>query len=995
MSESDANEATPPAAAHRPTSPPGENAEDRPAYSSRLFKVWLEYLGKFHPQVAIDPILQNAGMTRFEVEDPGHWFNQRQVDRFYALVRQETADPQVAREAGRYLALSDTIGPARQLTLGLLNLKSVYTLMTSLSAIITRSAEVSTRSLGPNAVEIINTIRTGFTEKPYQCENRLGIYESIGKLFSDHYAEVKHSECLHHGGACCRYQVSWQPSPWTAWKRWRNWALVLGAVLLIATLPVMVWRDWLTLVLGWSALTSAIAFMSEHLRAREHAATIRTQGETASDHITAMNLHYNNALMVQEIGQITATLHNESQLLDAAAKIMRDRSEYDRGLFMLADCDTQRLHYAAGFGYDDATRGLLERTDFHLDRPESRGIFVKAFREKQPFLIQDMDDIVHDFSERSQALARQLAGKSLICVPMAYEEEKLGILAIDNTCSERALTQSDVSLLMGISSQLAVGIINIRAFRQLKHSEIKYRDLVENANSLILRIDPAGQIIFCNKFAKHLLGYHREEISGRAIAEVLAPDVPGDRDWHAMLARIAATGITAPPVEETVYRLGDGQRIWVAWTFQPILSETGTLKQVLCIGNDITQLMQTREEKTELESQLLRAQKMEALGTLAGGVAHDLNNVLAGLINYPELMLMRMPADSPLRRYVLAIQRSGENAAAIVQDLLTLARRNVAQPEVVNLNLIVADYLSSTGYQRLTQDNPDAVMVPCLEKDLANIQGMAVHLSKTVMNLATNAVEALEGEPGEVVIATANRQLDAAVAGYEHIPAGDYVILSVSDTGCGIAEDDIHRIFEPFFTKKQMGRSGTGLGMAVVWGAVKDHGALIDIRSIPGQGTTFDIYFPTTATPVQTIEEASAVSYGGCNETILVVDDVTTQRDIANEILTDLGYTVATVGSGEAAVEYVRNNPVDLLVLDMIMASGIDGLETYKQVLGHRPGQKAIIISGYSKNEKVREALRLGVGTYVKKPYSMELLGKAVRRELDRDPPPARHDVSR
>ena len=450
---------------------------------------------------------------------------------------------------------------------------------------------------------------------------------------------------------------------------------------------------------------------------------------------------------------------------------------------------------------------------------------------------------------------------------------------------------------------------------------------------------------------------------------------------------MAADGNSTPLVEETVYRLGSDRRIWVAWTFQPVIAEDGLLKEVLCIGNDISQLIQTRGEKAELERQLLRAQKMEALGTLAGGVAHDLNNVLAGLINYPELMLMQMPADSPWRRHVEGIKKSGEKAAAIVQDLLTLARRNVVNKEIVNLNAIVTEYLESTGYERLQQNHPGARIVARLEKDLVNINGAPIHLSKALMNLVTNAVEALDGRPGRILVSTANRRLAKDLAGYEAVPHGDYVVLSVSDTGCGIAETDLHRIFEPFFTKKQMGRSGTGLGMAVVWGAVKDHGGRIDIHSTPGQGTCFDIYFTPTADRAVRIPDAPAAIHLGRGETILVVDDVPIQCEIAKEILTGLGYAVETVPSGEAALDYVRTKPVDLLVIDMIMGTGIDGLETYRRVIAHQPGQRAIITSGYSENEKVHQALDLGVGAYVKKPYTMDALGQAVRKELDRVEP--------
>jgi len=957
---------------------------DHPAYNSRLIKVYLEYLERNTSVASIDAILKNAGMTFFEVDDPGHWFTQKQVDDFYDQVIAATRDPDIAHKVGRYVATSIAIGLPRQLTLGLLSLKAVYTLIGPLSNILTRSSEVKTKVLGPTSVEIVNTVKPGFTEKPYQCENRLGIYESIGKLFSEKYTEVTHPECIHRGDAQCRYEVKWPSSSWMTWRRRRNWFFMLGILALFPGISVLTVVNWKELIFAWLAISGLIAFYSEHLRAKEYAATIRTQAETARGHIRALDLRYNNALMIKEIGQATSTLHNENKMVEAAAKSIETRSEYDRGIIMMADSNGHHLCYTAGFGYDDDTRKQLKETAFNLDRPDSKGIFVKAFREKKPFLIQNMDEIIDAFSERSKKMAKSLAGNSMICVPIAYEDQGLGIIAIDNSNTERPLTQSDVSLLMGVGSQLAVGLVNTRAYVQLQASEKKYRDLVENAHSIILRIDPNGHIIFFNKFAQKLFGFTESQTYGRLISEVLSPTSPGAQNWIDTLAEAPLPDSDIPMVEETSYALENGRTIWIAWTYRPIFSTDGKLIEILCIGNDITQLKQTIEENAKLEIQLIRAQKMEALGTLAGGVAHDLNNVLAGVINYPELMLMRLPEDSPLRRYATSIQKSGERAAAIVQDLLTLARRNVVQVEVIDLNAVVADYIGSPEFDRLRLNHPLAKVASRLNEHSSGILGSPVQLSKAVMNLVNNAVEALEGKPGEVTVITENCHLANPLDAYEHIPAGDYVRLTVADTGCGMATDDLRRIFEPFFSRKKMGRSGTGLGMAVVWGTIKDHGGLIDIHSTPGRGTRFDIYFPPTTKVEKKAEVTPVAVYRGKGEKILVVDDEETQREIAHEILTDLGYDIKSVPSGEAAIETLRDQPVDLVVLDMIMASGMDGLDTYRQIVHRWPGQRAIIASGFSDNQKVHTAMKLGVGQYVKKPYNREALGKAVRQELDR-----------
>jgi CheY-like chemotaxis protein len=331
----------------------------------------------------------------------------------------------------------------------------------------------------------------------------------------------------------------------------------------------------------------------------------------------------------------------------------------------------------------------------------------------------------------------------------------------------------------------------------------------------------------------------------------------------------------------------------------------------------------------------------------------------------------------------LAWTRRWAKAAAIVQDLLTLARRAVTNMEVLNLNAVITEYLGSPELEKLKSYHPGVEIQARLAQDLLNIRGSAVHLKKTVMNLVSNAAEALP-DGGRVQVSTACRYLDRPLQGYSTIQEGDYVVLRVKDNGTGISPEDLGRIFEPFYTKKKMGRSGTGLGLAVVWGTVEDHHGYINLASTQGKGAVIEIYLPVCREALAPQElPAPAAAYMGHGELILVVDDVPTQREIAAAMLNQLGYRVAMAENGEAAVTFLQNQPVDLLILDMVMDPGMDGLETYKRVYALRPGQTAIIVSGYSETDRVKTAQALGAGEYVRKPYSLEKLGLAVRRELD------------
>lgn len=400
--------------------------------------------------------------------------------------------------------------------------------------------------------------------------------------------------------------------------------------------------------------------------------------------------------------------------------------------------------------------------------------------------------------------------------------------------------------------------------------------------------------------------------------------------------------------------------------------------------DEIEDRIRSEKERLQLESKLNRAQKMEAIGTLAGGVAHDLNNILSGIVSYPELILMDLPREDPLRSPILTIKSSGEKAVAIVQDLLTLARRGVSTQEPVDLNVLVRDFIRSPECEKILYDHPDVTIERCLSGDLGPMVGSRVHLFKTIMNLVSNAAEAMPGG-GPVTIVTANQYIDTTIRGYDDVKEGEYLKLSVGDAGVGIPSGDLERIFEPFFTRKEMGRSGTGLGMAVVWGTVKDHAGYIDVESALNQGTTFTLYFPMTRSATAKLADSiSMEDYMGKGETVLVVDDVPEQRDIAARMLKRLGYKVETVPSGEAAVTHIRKQSVDIVLLDMIMPQGMDGLETYREILDIHPEQKVVIASGFSETDRVTEAQRLGAGPYVKKPYSIEKIGLAIRNELDR-----------
>jgi len=525
-----------------------------------------------------------------------------------------------------------------------------------------------------------------------------------------------------------------------------------------------------------------------------------------------------------------------------------------------------------------------------------------------------------------------------------------------------------------------------RSEKALYQSEQKYRLLAENIQDVIWMMDMDLKLTYVSPSIKQMLGWDSSEYLELELKEMMKQDsltkVFDEYNIQCNLNQDNENYRESCSMELELHHK-DGSTVWAEVTASFIIGKDEQPWGVLGIAHNITERLKSEEEKRELQESLSRSRKMEALGTLAGGVAHDLNNVLSGVVSYPDLLLLDLPKNSALREPVEMIRESGKKAAAIVNDLLTLARRGVHTLDVLNLNNLIEEYLNSPEYKRLKSFHSSIEVETQLDSNLLNIEGSPIHLSKTIMNLVSNSAEAISGQ-GKITIKTENRYFDRNI-NRNGFKKGDYVILKVSDSGAGIPAEDLQRIFEPFFTKKKMGHSGTGLGMAVVWGTVEDHKGFIDVKSVEGRGTQITIVLPATRKGLlNSMPSIPLDEYNGNGETLLVVDDSKDQRHIAKKIIEQLGYNVESTESGEQAVELLKSKKVDLLVLDMIMDPGIDGLETYKQIKQINPKQKAIITSGYAESERAKMAQKIGVGSYLKKPYTVQNLARAIKIELNR-----------
>jgi HD-GYP domain-containing protein (c-di-GMP phosphodiesterase class II) len=434
--------------------------DNRPLYNSRLIKTYVMLIKSKYSYINVSELLNYAKMEPYQVEDEGHWFTQDQIDLFYDRLRRLTGNNNIAREAGRYAASPDAIGVMRQYALGFVGPAKVYEMIGNAATNFTKSSHYESKKMGPNRIEITVTPYEGVSEKPFQCENRIGYFEAVALLFQNKLPEIEHQECIFQGGNVCRYTVSWKESRSDFWKKTRNYtALFLFAVCIVSYFlyPVAT----LEAILPFSLLLILLlTFYAENIEKQELNAAINHLRGSTDQLLERINENYNNALLINEIGLALNKQMDINSILSKAIQVLEKRLDYDRGMILLANDDKTRLILRGVFGYTDKQLSNLENSSFHLDKSDSKGVFVVCFHEQKPFLVNDIAEIEDTLSPHSLEFAKKLGARSFISCPIIYEGESLGILAVDIIKTKRPLVQSDINLLMGIAPAIGASIHN-------------------------------------------------------------------------------------------------------------------------------------------------------------------------------------------------------------------------------------------------------------------------------------------------------------------------------------------------------------------------------------------------------------------------------------------------------------------------------------------------------------------------------------------------------
>jgi signal transduction histidine kinase/CheY-like chemotaxis protein len=598
-----------------------------------------------------------------------------------------------------------------------------------------------------------------------------------------------------------------------------------------------------SIILPFSLIVVLFFFWAtEKARNLELKKTLDEVSASSEEKMGQISINYDNSLLINEVGQAFSTETDIDGVLEKISNIMQKRLTYDRGLIMLTTREKDRLMFRTGYGFTEGQLDVLKEIPCGLDDPESGGVFSASFRERKAAIFNDLNATSDDLSPCDKKYVGITGLRSLVCCPIVYEEEPLGILAAAHVEGKQPFRQSDINLLMGIASQTGARIHNIL-----------------------------------------------------------------------------------------------------------------------------------------LEDQLRQIQKMDAVGILAGGVAHDFNNILTAILGYSEMIIRKLPDDHPLLDKVKAIYQSGEKAAALTRQLLAFSRKQVMEMKVNSLNTIIEDLGKMLG--RLIGD--DVVMELHTKKPIGNIMADISQIEQVLMNLVVNARDAMPNG-GHLIIETGETILDEKYTqSHTGMQPGAYAVLTVTDTGVGMTTAVRERIFEPFFTTKEVGK-GTGLGLSTVYGIVKQHNGHINVYSEPGKGTTFKIFFPLVTARSEEKALPETRTLAGGTETILVVDDDDSIRGLVIDTLEPLGYKLLAAACGDEALKISRatDDKIDLLLSDVVMP-GMNGRQLINILRKERPGIKAVLMSGYPDNVVMRNGdIEPGV-VFVNKPFPPISLTEKIRAMLD------------
>jgi len=959
-------------------------------YNSGILGNYIDYLQSHHVDLDIDELLRCSGLTHFDINDKGHFLTQAQVNRFHRCLDDALDDPEISYKVGQHALQMISTGTIKQYGLQFVTPAAMYKAVDRLYPKWSKGHLSKTTITGKDRADVTVSLRPGVREERFQCRNRHGLFEAIGKISTGQSAQVTHPVCMHRGDDSCRYLIAWREKPSAKWKRLGAGAGILSTALAIGTFFFMPTASWTLLTLAMGVACLSILLLGNRLEKKELTGLLKEQGDTAGRLLNEIEARYHHARLVQEIGLTAADIFEVNTFIETFLASMSRNLDFTRGLIALCDDDRKRLFYVDSFGFSPKEHRLLKKMDFNIDLDRSSDLFIRALKSGRPVFLKDIREQSDDMAPISLEIIEGLRVDTLISAPLIHKKELLGLLFVDPQGAESDHTTSDVNLLMDIASQVSTGIVNARSYSRLQESERRYRLLAENVTDVIWVLDVETlKWKYISPSVETALGYSPEEMKTLTPDQYLTPDSfqrVGTSMGEAM--EQAATGAIDPTsisvtLELEAYRK-NGTILPVEATAGFIVDEKGKPNAVLGISRDLSGRKKAEKKRTEIENRRQQAKKMESLGTMAGSIAHNFNNLLMVVSGNLELAKEGLPEPSSVAGNIQRAINASHRAADLSSMMLTYVGQMKKECIPVDLSQSVTAVLANLDESKMAN--------VALDLDLADpmplVAADADQMRQMISGFITNAIEALGKETGRVRVSTGSMHCDkhylAATYLKEEMPEGMYAYVEVADTGCGMDKETLGNVFDPFFSTKFTGR---GLDMAAVMGIIRSHDGAVKVSSVKNEGSVFTAIFPIQGISLRQIKpNRPKTEAGASGRTVLLVDDEEMVMDIGIRFLKHLGYNVRTASGGREALDLFAqvSDSIDCLLLDYTMP-GMDGLETMKQIRKIRTDARIIITSGYTRQQIETRFAQVGLpDAFLQKPFEMKALNEKLIEVISR-----------
>ncbi len=820
--------------------------DNSPIYRSSIIKGYLEYIRTYHPHIDIDAVLKHADITNYQVNDPAHWLTQKQVDRFHEIVVKETGNPDISRMVGAFAASSKAYKTIMSAFLGILNLPSVFLLMSKIYPLISKGADVLAKKLEGNRLEIITTPKPGVDEKEYQCRNRLGSFKAVLTVYPQYAAEIDHPSCFHRGDKCCRYILTWKKNRSMFWIQLRNRMILFCIPMFVGLSFIMPPLSWVAAASGGALLSTVISFYAMHLEKNDLRKIIENQSNTAKELLVEIDTRYNNALLSQEIGKATAKMTAVSALVDRIISILKVRLSFNNGMIFLLDKQTKSLVYAGGYGFNRSQEEILRNTRFPIDHDGSKTAFLSAFDEKKTTVWNKSDESPADHLALNPDFFHRLGIQTLICIPIVYENDSLGILALDHMEKDGSVTQSSLNLLSGVASQMASAIVHAINYQRLRDSEERYRTIIENIKDGYFEVNLKGDMIFCNEALCNILLYPYDELIG--MNNRMYMDKMNAKKIFETFNNVYRTGKSTNVSDWQLVRK-DGSACVIETIVSLIKDSTGRPTGFRGMARDITQRKQAEEE---LKQAIKDAEKAnQAKSAFLANMSHELRTPLNHIIGFTELVVNNHFGDlnETQKEYLTDVLNSSEHLLSLINDILDISKVEAGKlkykPQKVDLRMLLEESLVIIKEKAIHQ----GIRLSCAINGIPDaVTGDVRMLKQILYNLLSNSVK-FTPKGGEIKL-KANSILPSMDANRQTVvdDRGPLVQVSVIDTGIGIKQEDLARIFRPFEQVENSASRkfhGTGLGLSLSKNLVELHGGKLWAESEgEGKGSAFHFFIP-------------------------------------------------------------------------------------------------------------------------------------------------------